>query len=246
VYTGATTQASVADSNAVDLTTTAYQGGNSGGSFTFVGVTADSGAGSAAVRGTTVSRVLSDAVRAAQLISHSSPDIAAAAIEAVSGQLDPGNCGGTASFNGTANDQTGEFRATFNFSAWCNDGVTVSGRVTAEGTVDVVAEELLELEFSFAVLTVSDGIDTFRGSGSITVSFGASESLVIDMDYAAGDGTTFRASDLTLTATETTGGESFTVAGRVYHPIHGYVDVIKRSRRQANSSSPELAGQRRS
>jgi hypothetical protein len=143
----------------------------------------------------------------------------------VSGQLDPGNCGGTASFSGTANDATGEFRATFTFSGWCNDGVTVSGRVTASGTFDVNAQELMELEFSFVVLTVSDGIDTFRGSGSITVAFGVSESVLIDMDFASGDGTTYRVSNLELAATATTGGENFSVTGRVYHPVHGYVDI---------------------
>lgn len=227
IYTGVTTPATVTDANAVALTTTAYQGGNSGGSFAFVGVTTDPAAGtnSALARGVTVSRVLNDAVRAARFNPRPSPQVAVGATQSVSGSLDDGNCGGTASFSGTANDVTGEFHATFTFSGWCNDGVTVSGRVSAAGTFDVNAQALMELEFSFTVLTVSDGTDTFRGSGSITVSFGVSESLIINMDYASGDGTTFRASNLALTATPTTGGESFTVVGRVYHPIHGYVDV---------------------
>lgn len=45
------------------------------------------------------------------------------------------------------------------------------------------------------------------------------------MDFASGDGTTYRASDLTLTASPATGGQSVVVTGRVYHPVHGYVDV---------------------
>lgn len=226
-YTGATTQATVSDANAVALTTTAYQGGNSGGSFALIGVVTDpaAGVGGAAARATTVSHVLEDAVRAARFSPRASPQVAVGATQSASGELDPGNCGGTASFSGTADDQTGDFRATFTFSSWCNDGVTVSGRVTASGHIDVNAEELMDLEFSFSVLTVSDGTDTFRGSGTITVSFGASESLIIDMAFASGDGTTYRASNLAITATPTTGGESFTVAGRVYHPVHGYVDV---------------------
>lgn len=226
-YTGVTTQAAVTDANAVDLTTTAYQGGNSGGSFALVGVGTDSaeGTGEGTARAIAVSRVLEDAVRAARFGPHTSSQVASGATVSVSDSLPDGNCGGTASFSGTADDVSGEFRATFTFSGWCNDGVTVSGRVTASGTFDVNTEEPMELEFSFSVLTVSDGIDTFRGSGSITVSFGASESLIIDMDFASGDGTTYRASNLTITATATTGGESFTITGRVYHPVHGYVDV---------------------
>ncbi len=228
VYTGATTQAAVTGSNAVALTTTAYQGGNSGGSFALVGVASEpaEGVGGAVTRATSVSRVLTDAVRSARFDRHTSPpQVAVGAVESVSGSLDPGNCGGTASFSGTANDETGEIRATFTFSGWCNDGVTVSGRVTAEGQVDVIAEELIALEFSFAVLTVSDGTDTFRGSGSIAVDFGASEAVIIDMDFAAGDGTTYRVSDLQMAVAPSASGESMTITGRVYHPVHGYVDV---------------------
>lgn len=227
VYTGATTQAAVTGSNGVALTTTAYQGGNSGGSFALVGVASEpvEGVGGTVTRATSVSRVLTDAVRSARFASHASSQMAVGVVESVSGSLDPGNCGGTASFSGTANDQTGEIRATFTFSGWCNDGVTVAGRVTAEGQVDVVAEELIALEFSFVVLTVSDGTDTFRGSGSITVDFGASESMIIDMDFAAGDGTTYRVSDLQMAVTPSASGESLTITGRVYHPVHGYVDV---------------------
>jgi hypothetical protein len=226
-YTGVTTQASVTDANAVELTTTAYQGGNSGGSFALIGVTTDAaeGAGGATAQAMAVTRVLEDAVRAARFSPNTSDQVAVGATQSMSGQLDPGNCGGTASFSGTADDVTGEFHATFTFSAWCNDGVTVSGRVTASGQIDVSTEQMVELEFSFSVLTVSDGTDTFRGSGTITVSFGTSESMTVTMDFASGDGTTYRVSNLQMTASPTASGESVTVTGRVYHPIHGYVDV---------------------
>ncbi len=226
VYTGVATQAAVTDANAAALATTAYQGGNSGGPLTLVGVAADpDGAGGGTVRALALSRVLEDAVRAARLRPGSAPQVAVGAVESVSGQLDPGDCGGTASFSGTADDVTGELHATFTFSGWCNEGTTVSGRVTALGQIDLTTEELVELEFSFVVLTVSDGADTFRGSGTIVLSFGASESMTIDMDFAAGDGATYRVSDLQLAVSPTAGGESVTITGRVYHPEHGYVDV---------------------
>jgi hypothetical protein len=225
-YTGVTTQAVVTDGNAAELATTAYQGGNSAGSLALVGVAGDSagGSGRETARALTVSRVLEDAVRAARFTSSSSR-VVSGAVVSVSDTLGSGDCGGTASFSGTMNDVTGEFHATFTFSGWCNDGVTVSGRVTASGTIDVNAGELVDLEFSFTVLTVADGIDTFRGSGTITASFGTSEILTIDMDFESGDGTIFRASNLSIAVSPTTGGESVTVIGRVYHPVHGYVDV---------------------
>jgi hypothetical protein len=228
-YTGATTPATITDGNATELASTAYQGGNSGGSFALLGVVADSagGAGGGTARAMAVSRVLQDAVRAARFAPHTSPQVAVGVTRSVSGSLDAGNCGGTASFSGTANDVTGEFHATFNFSGWCNDGVTVAGHVTASGQVDVSTDDpqLVEIEFQFGVLTVSDGTDTFRASGTITASFGATDSLTTNMDYALGDGTTFRVANLAFTRSPTTGGEGVTITGRVYHPIHGYVEV---------------------
>jgi hypothetical protein len=72
---------------------------------------------------------------------------------------------------------------------------------------------------------VTDGTDTFRGSGTITASFGTSEILTIDMDFESGDGTIYRASNLSIAVSPTAGGESVIVIGRVFHPVHGYVDV---------------------
>jgi hypothetical protein len=225
-YSGVTTQAEVTSGNAVTLATTAYQGGNSGGALALVGVVAEpAGPRGGAARAVTLSRVLKNAVTAARFSPAGSPQATVGATVSVSDSLPDGNCGGSASFSGSADEVTGEFHATFNFSGWCNDGVTVSGRVTASGAFDVNAEELLDLEFSFAVLTVSDGIDTFRGSGTISATFGTSEILTIDMNFESGDGTVYRASDLALAVSPTTGGESVTVIGRVYHPVHGYVEV---------------------
>jgi len=230
-YSGVTTQATVTDSNAVAIATTAYQGGNSGGALALVGAVVNgvdgSGVGAGGVRALTVSRVLEDAVRTARLGSPSSARVAAGAAVSVSDNLDPGTCGGSASYSGTANDVTGAFNATFTFDGWCNDGVTVSGTVTASGQIDLSGPTpgLVSLEFSFTVLTVSDGADTFSGRGTISATFGTSESLTIDMDLQGSDGKIYRASSLVATVSPTAGGDSVTIEGRFYHPDHGYVDV---------------------
>ncbi|HET8759904.1 MAG TPA: hypothetical protein VFN94_02475 [Nitrospiria bacterium] len=52
-----------------------------------------------------------------------------------------------------------------------------------------------------------------------------SDVLTINMDFASGDGAVYRASDLILEVTPTGSGDDVTVTGRVYHPLHGYVDV---------------------
>ncbi len=222
-YSGVTTPAAVTSGNALALAGAAYDGGNSGGSLAFVGVasgpTNDQGTGTA--QAIPVARVLIDAVRTAQL----SPSSGIAAGATTSGSLPAGTCGGSATYSGTANESTGEVHATFRFNAWCNDGVTVSGTLTADGQIDLNTQELASLEFSFSVLTVSDGTDTFQGRGTISATFGASDVLTIDMDFASGDGTIYRASNLTVEATPAAGSENVTITGRVFHPLHGYVDV---------------------
>jgi hypothetical protein len=45
------------------------------------------------------------------------------------------------------------------------------------------------------------------------------------MDFGSGDGTIYRASDLTIESSLIGSDESVTVTGRVFHPLHGYVDV---------------------
>jgi hypothetical protein len=224
VYSGVTTPAAVTSDNALALASAAYDGGNSGGSLAFVGVAAGrTGSDIGTVQAVNVSHVLIDAVRSAQLRPSSETAVAAGAT--TSGSLPEGTCGGSATYSGTANQSTGEFHATFRFNAWCNDGVTVAGTLTANGHVDVNTQDLASLEFSFSVLTVSDGTDTFRGRGTISATFGTSDVLTIDMDFAAGDGTIYRASNLTVEATPAASGENVTITGRVFHPLHGYVDV---------------------
>src|SRR3990172_8954473 len=166
-YSGSTTPAAVTSGNAVAIASTAYQGGSSSGSLTLVGVAVgpadQSGGGLSPVPAVAISRVLTDAVRAAHLGSPSSSPAIVGVSVSVSDTLPAGTCGGTASYSGTADDVTGAISATFSFNGWCNDGVTISGSVTVSGLVDVSGPTpvLLTLNFSFTVLTVSDGTDTF-------------------------------------------------------------------------------------
>ncbi|MFZ5876365.1 MAG: hypothetical protein ACOYXU_08145 [Nitrospirota bacterium] len=225
VYSGLTTPAAITSDNALALAGTAYDSGNSGGSLAFVGTAADRTTGSeiGAARAVNVAHVLVAAVRSARFGPSSETTVAAGAT--TSGSLPAGTCGGSATYSGTADESTGEFHATFRFTAWCNEGVTVSGTLNADGLVDVSTQDLASLEFSFSVLTIDDGTNTFQGRGTISVTFGASDVLTIDMDFGSGDGTIYRASNLIIESSLNGSDETVTVTGRVFHPLHGYVDV---------------------
>jgi hypothetical protein len=232
-YTGATTAAAVTSGNAVAIASTAYQGGSSSGSLTLIGVAVgpadQSGGGLSPVPAVAISRVLTDAVRAAHLGSTSSSPVIVGASVSVSGTLPAGTCGGTASYSGTADEVTGAINATFSFNGWCNDGVTISGSVTVSGQVDVSGPTpvLLTLNFSFTVLTVSDGTDTFTGTGTLSLDLGAPpELLTVDMDFRDGSGTVYRVSNFVVTVTPTGSGEDVSLSGQFYHPDYGYVDLV--------------------
>jgi hypothetical protein len=232
-YSGSTTPAAVTSSNAVAIASTAYQGGSSSGSLTLVGVAVgpadQSGVGLNPVPAVAISRVLADAVRAAHLGSPSSSSAVVGASVSVSEPLPDGTCGGTASYTGTVDDLTGAITATFSFDGWCNDGVTISGSVTVSGEVDVSGSTpvLVALDFSFTVLTVSDGTDTFTGTGTLSLDFGTTpESLTVDMDFSDGSGAVYRVSNFVVTVTPTGSDEDVSLSGRFYHPDYGYVDVV--------------------
>lgn len=232
-YSGSTTPAAITSGNAVAIASTAYQGGSASGSLTLVGVAVgpadQSGGGLSAVPAVAISRVLTDAVRAANLGSRSSSSAIVGASVSVSEPLPDGTCGGTASYTGTVDDVTGAINATFSFNGWCNDGVTISGSVTVSGQVDVSGPTpvLVALNFSFTVLTVSDGTDTFTGTGTISLDFGTTpESLTMAMDFRDGSGVVYRVSNFVVTVTPTGGGEDVSLSGRFYHPDYGYGDVV--------------------
>ena len=232
-YSGSTTAAAITSGNAVAIASTAYQGGSSSGSLSLVGVAVgpadQSGGGLSPVPAVAIARALTDAVRAAHLGSTSSSPVIVGASVPVSDTLPAGNCGGTASYSGTADDATGAINATFSFNNWCNDGVTISGSVTVSGEVDVSGPTpvLVSLTFSFTVLTVSDGTDTFTGTGTISMDFGTTpESLTVAMDFSDGSGAVYRVSNFVVTVTPTAGGENVSLSGRFYHPDYGYGDVV--------------------
>jgi len=187
-----------------------------------------SGGGLSPVPAVAISRALTDAVRAAHLGSPSSSPAIVGASVSVSEPLPDGTCGGTASYSGTADEVTGAINATFSFNGWCNDGVTISGSVTVSGQVDVSGSTpvLLTLNFSFTVLTVSDGTDTFTGTGTLSLDLEATpELLTVDMDFRDGSGAVYRVSNFVVAVTPIGGGENVSLSGRFYHPDYGYGDL---------------------
>jgi hypothetical protein len=226
-YTGVATPAPIDGNNAVDLSTGAYQGGNTGGAVSVLGAVQTGGSeGTSSPRTLKVCRALEDSLRRVDLMSRSG-GIPVGAVYEETGTVD-GDCGGSASYTITVNDVTGEFSGSFNFDNYCSYGVTLSGNVTFSGDVDVNTGYLETFTFSFNNLTCTSGSDSFTLDGDISCDVVNDSSITVSMDMFLKDNNTekvYWAKNHTMTWTEGAGYMEFEWSGRYYDPDHGYVVV---------------------
>jgi hypothetical protein len=141
-----------------------------------------------------------------------------------------GACGGSASFTLQADDQSGVFSGSFNFSSYCEDDTTLDGEASFRGFIDPDTEELESFTFSFSSLRGSGDGESFRLNGQLSIGVDDAENrTVITMDLLFEDINSEESlwlNNFRVSVTERTGYEEIDISGRVYHPVHGYVDIL--------------------
>jgi len=225
-YTGLTTQATIDGNNAEDLSTGAYQGGQAGAAIGSVGAiqTGESGPVGHS-RMLKVSQVLEGSLRQVDLMSRS----AGTFVGAIYTESDTiyGDCGGSASFTVSVDDQTGDFSGSFTFNNYCDDEVTISGAASFSGRVDLNTEELIEFSFSFDSITVTSGSDSFTLDGDIsfdnTVSPATMTMTMLLKDNNTGK--VYKVEDYIMTLTELASYVDVEVSGTYFDPDYGYVSI---------------------
>jgi len=223
-YTGVTTQAVIDDTNSEDLTQGAYIGGSAGSAMIGLGAVSQSGVNDRP-RYLNLAGILKNAINQVDV---NAPDgiVESGAIIQESDSI-IGDCGGSASYVISLNDQTGDFTGSFTFSSYCSEGVIISGSASFSGDYDDVNSEFVGFSIITSGLTVTSGGDSFTTSGNISFNFQASPATVT-ADVMLRDNTTGEVSwvdNYSLTVTEGPNYEDITFSGRFYHPIHGYVGV---------------------
>jgi hypothetical protein len=148
-----------------------------------------------------------------------------------------GTCGGKISY--TENSSNTSFSGSLIFDHYCEGGLNtygyefrLHGKMTFSGTYHLVNNspvfDTLSFNIQYLKMTFNDGITTaseeFSGSISVT-SFDAANNpldfnVTINFKYA---GKVFKV--VNLQADDIAG----TISGRLYHPDHGYVDIITTS-----------------
>ncbi len=148
-----------------------------------------------------------------------------------------GTCGGTLSY--TENSSNTSFSGSLVFDRYCEGGLNtygyefrLHGKITFSGTYHLVNNspvfDTLSFNIQYLKMTFNDGTNTaseeFSGSISVT-SFDAANNpldfnVTINFKY---DGKVFKVVNLQV--------DDFagTISARLYHPDHGYVDIITTS-----------------
>jgi hypothetical protein len=223
-YTGLTDPATIDQNNAEALAVGAYEGGRLGAATGAMGVVPTEASGNIGYsRILKVSELLEDALRQVDFTSRSDGTLTGA-IYTVSDTV-CGNCGGSASYTISVDDQTGDFSGSFTFASYCEDGVIISGGATFSGQVDVNTEDLLKFSLSFSALTGTSGNESFTISGDISLDLTVYPYImsisVLVRDESTGE--VYWVKDYTMTVTEGATYIDIELSGTYYDPNYGYV-----------------------
>ena len=224
-YSGLTDPAPIDENNAEDFTVGAYEGGRTGGAIGQLSVVQPVG-NIGYSRVLKVSQVLEASLRQVDFMSRSGETFIGK-IYTETDTID-GNCGGSASYTISVDDQTGDFSGSLSFSNYCEDGVTISGAVSFSGKVDLVTEELVRFSLSFSTLSGTSGSDSFTLNGSITTDLTVYP-YVMTMSMLLRDNSTdkvYWVKDYTMIVTEGAGYMDVELSGTYYDPDYGYIAFI--------------------
>jgi len=240
-YTGSTSPATLTSSNSATLVAGAYTGGNSGiliGSVT-AGLTNYNFGASRLPR----SLVLSDALLTFVHLTSVNDTLArpeiAATVNTIPSSTLHGNCGGTATVNGSYDDGDKTLSLTANLSNYCQGRTTLNGTVGASGQAVVDAQNninISSISITLAQLTASYDGDSFTADGSMTIAPQTGHTYIADnnvltIDMLFRDNATakvYKLENFTISESLTTGASAYadmTITGRYFAPDEGYINL---------------------
>ena len=240
-YTGSTSPATLTSGNSATLVGGAYTGGNSG--IIIGGVTASLTNYNFGASRRPRSLVLSDALLTFVHLTTVDDTLArpetAATVSNIPGSTLHGNCGGTATVNGSYDDGNRTLSLTANLSNYCQDGTTLNGTIGASGHAVADAQNninISSISINLAQLTASYGGDSFTADGTLTIAPQTgytyiANNTVLTIDMLFKDNATtkvFKLENFNISESRTTGLLSYddmTITGRYYAPDEGYIDL---------------------
>ncbi len=220
-YSGLTSQASISATNAEDIAADALLGGT-------VGVSVLGSTDADEITRPIISHLY--VIELPKILRQSTEDVnwqsgnEIAPLRVESDTIS-GECGGNLSYTVNVDDTTGYFTGTFNYSQYCDSGITISGTVRVDGNVDLATNEFEIINFNFDRLTSED----FIISGVIALNDTNADSSVVTMDFYFEDiafDKVYWIHDYSLTITAVNAADTqLSITGVFYDPDYGFVNV---------------------
>jgi len=149
-----------------------------------------------------------------------------------------GPCGGSLSFNAIVDDVTFDMSISATFSNYCVDNVTLSGSMNMQMILNSSTSEIT-VNMSFDNLTVVDGADSFTMSGTMVSQGLLASSMTLNMIMLDNKNNEQVKLENFIVST---GSSAVEFSGRMYHSVHGYVDVTTPTPMSFDSSGYMTSG----
>lgn len=224
-YNGITTQATITDDNATEVTTGAYLGGVIGTSVGIIGSVQETKTNHPPLL-FLLTRTLEKSIR--RIDMHAPPSVVESGTVSTESGTEQGSCGGSATYSYRADDVTGEVSGTYTFNNYCEDGVILDGSTGFSATVDLSTDELTDYASTFDRFSVTIEDDSFTIDGDVTYFFPSSTSFTATIEMRIRDGASgdvLWLNNYEMSFTEGDSYDQLSVSGRYYDPDYGYVNL---------------------
>ena len=225
LYDGNVSEATLTPTNADDLSTDVYTGGESSGS---IGGGVLRGAAAGSGHGSRTLKIIAFAQDTIDSLGLSDPARSLTRNEVSETQLE-GSCGGSAILSITADNAVGEFSGSITYNEFCEENEITSGEITFSGAIDPDTLEFASFTMVFDNLIVTGNNESFTTTGQLTASItGSTTHTALDIifeDNLTGQSVWFNNFTIDTTASEVGGFTEITMAGQYYDWVHGFVTV---------------------
>ena len=226
-YTGSTLKVVVDESNAVEVTSEAVNGGIRGTVFDGLASLTGSTDTSETTRNNSFSTAILLQNAISQLRDSSSSSIGPGKAVYTKQETVNGSCGGYATGRLQIDDVSGSFSGNLSFVSYCDSDVYIDGDADFSGTIDLATDEYASLIIRFDYLESRDTSGSCVFDGSIQMVAQAS-SITLTMDMYLQDGSSgdvFWINNYQMQVVHYDSFMSVTVSGNFYDPDYGYVTL---------------------
>ncbi|MDH3576115.1 MAG: hypothetical protein OEM90_21175 [Desulfobacteraceae bacterium] len=223
-YTGVTTQATIDENNAVEITLEAYEGVDTASELNILGAVSENSSSVKNPLFVDISTYFQSVIYDIESSAGQNSEYMGAVI--TESDTITGSCGGSFSYTLTGDDQTGNFNGTLTFNNFCEQEYTASGSMTLSGNINLNTEEFNYFDMTFTNISLTHGQESISLNGSIAFNLQSSPiTMTFSFIYKDNLNKTYKYENFAYEYTEGLGFVDMTFSGRFYHHDYGYVDI---------------------